>query len=168
MEEIILENLWVVLIVASMDAPSLMRSINSGRFAHMVHGRSGWWHRWKEVGTHSVSSSHVKFWFRLYHHYSMSLHFKLTHGPTDFSQQSFTQALFHLAAHAEYIEPLREEMEAVLLEEGWTKQAMGKMNKLDSFLKESQRLSGLSAGIFFKLISSLHCSGWNNFILFFN
>ena len=54
--------------------------------------------------------------------------------------------MFHLAAHAEYIEPLREEMEAVILDEGWTKQAMGRMNKLDSFLKESQRLSGLSAG----------------------
>jgi hypothetical protein len=84
------------------------------------------------------------------------LHFKLTHLRYTQISQSFTQALFHLAAHPEYIEPLREEMEAVILEEGWTKQAMGRMNKLDSFLKESQRLSGLSAGITFLFNRYLH------------
>jgi len=76
----------------------------------------------------------------------------LNFGSVYTTTTSFTQALFHLAAHAEYIEPLREEMEAVLLEEGWTKQAMGKMNKLDSFLKESQRLSGLSAATAYRRV----------------
>ncbi|KAG6906645.1 hypothetical protein DXG01_012798 [Tephrocybe rancida] len=58
---------------------------------------------------------------------------------------SFTQALYHLAAHPEYVAPLREEIEAVTASEGWTKAAMGEMRKLDSFLKESQRISGLGA-----------------------
>ena len=40
--------------------------------------------------------------------------------------------------------PLREEAEAILQVEGWTKAAMGKMRKLDSFMRESQRLNGIS------------------------
>ncbi|KAI5119872.1 hypothetical protein M0805_008543 [Coniferiporia weirii] len=56
---------------------------------------------------------------------------------------TFTHALFHLAARPEYIEPLREEAERVIETEGWTKAAMGKMRKIDSFLKESQRYSGI-------------------------
>ncbi|KAF8799220.1 cytochrome P450 [Phlegmacium glaucopus] len=76
----------------------------------------------------------------------------LNFGSVYTTTTSFTQALFHLAAHTEYIEPLREEMEAVILEEGWTKQAMGGMNKLDSFLKESQRLSGLSAAAAYRRV----------------
>ncbi|KAF5384086.1 hypothetical protein D9615_003288 [Tricholomella constricta] len=57
--------------------------------------------------------------------------------------QSLTQALYHLAANSECIKPLREEIERVVSQEGWTKLAMGELLKLDSFLKESQRLSGL-------------------------
>ncbi|KAJ7058930.1 cytochrome P450 [Mycena amicta] len=58
---------------------------------------------------------------------------------------SFTQALYHLAAAPEYVAPLREEIEAALGEDGWTKAAMGKCVKLDSFLRESQRFNGVSA-----------------------
>ncbi|KAF8155335.1 cytochrome P450 [Mycena galopus ATCC 62051] len=58
---------------------------------------------------------------------------------------SFTQALYHLAAAPEYAAPLRAELEAVLLEDGWSKAAMGKCIKLDSFLRESQRFNGVSA-----------------------
>ncbi|KAG6901453.1 hypothetical protein C0995_011749 [Termitomyces sp. Mi166 len=57
---------------------------------------------------------------------------------------SFAQALYHLAAHPEYVHPLREEIERVTASEGWTKSSMGELRKLDSFLKESQRMSGLS------------------------
>jgi len=57
--------------------------------------------------------------------------------------QSFTHALFHLSSKPEYIQPIREEVEAVIAEDGWTKVAMTRMRKLDSFLKESQRLNGL-------------------------
>ncbi|KAK0448923.1 cytochrome P450 [Desarmillaria tabescens] len=51
-------------------------------------------------------------------------------------------ALYALAAHSEYVQILRDEVETTIVGEGWTKAAMGKMNKLDSFVKEAQRLYG--------------------------
>ena len=39
------------------------------------------------------------------------------------------------------MEPLREEVETIIAEEGWSKASIGKMRKLDSFLKESMRLA---------------------------
>lgn len=47
--------------------------------------------------------------------------------------------------HPEYIAPLREEIAELVRSDGWTKAAMQKMTKLDSFLKESQRVFGLGA-----------------------
>ena len=44
----------------------------------------------------------------------------------------------------EYFQPLRDEIEPIIAKEGWTKAGMGKMHKLDSLLKESQRLSGIN------------------------
>ncbi|KAK0222715.1 cytochrome P450 [Armillaria nabsnona] len=58
------------------------------------------------------------------------------------TSNTFTTALYALAAHPEYVETLRNEVESVIKEEGNTKAAMGKMNQLDSFLKEAQRLYG--------------------------
>ncbi|KZT08277.1 cytochrome P450 [Laetiporus sulphureus 93-53] len=58
---------------------------------------------------------------------------------------TFTQALFYLATHPQYIAPLREEVDAIVAEEGWTKAAMGKMRRADSFLKEVHRVTGLGA-----------------------
>jgi len=40
---------------------------------------------------------------------------------------------------------LREEIETVISDYGWNKVAMQKMRKLDSFLKESERLLGSGA-----------------------
>ncbi|KIK51006.1 hypothetical protein GYMLUDRAFT_50857 [Collybiopsis luxurians FD-317 M1] len=48
-------------------------------------------------------------------------------------------AVSSLAFHSEYIDELRDEIETVVSEHGWTKASMGQMRKLDSFLKESQR-----------------------------
>ncbi|EJD07466.1 cytochrome P450 [Fomitiporia mediterranea MF3/22] len=59
------------------------------------------------------------------------------------SSSSFTHALFHLAAEPNYIPTLREEIEQVIKEDGWSKVAMTKMWKLDSFMKESQRMNGI-------------------------
>ncbi|KAF8435729.1 cytochrome P450 [Boletus edulis BED1] len=56
---------------------------------------------------------------------------------------AFTQALFYLAANPHYILPLREEVEGIVQKEGWSKGAVGKMRKLDSFLKECLRFEGL-------------------------
>jgi len=56
-----------------------------------------------------------------------------------------TQALYDLAAHPEYVKEMREEAEAMIHANGWTKHAMQGMRKIDSFLKESQRLNGLGS-----------------------
>ncbi|KAH9954865.1 cytochrome P450 [Russula dissimulans] len=59
------------------------------------------------------------------------------------TSQTFMQVLYRLLANPEYIEPLRQEVEAVVAEEGWTKAAIHKMHKIDSFLWETQRVEGL-------------------------
>ncbi|KAF8527172.1 cytochrome P450 [Hysterangium stoloniferum] len=61
------------------------------------------------------------------------------------SSLTFTHVLFHLAAEPKYLAPLREEVETTVNEHGWSKISMMKMHKLDSFLKESQRMNGLNA-----------------------
>lgn len=60
-------------------------------------------------------------------------------------EQTFTHALFHLASKTQYIQPLREEVESITQTDGWTKAALDKMWKLDSFIKESTRLDGILA-----------------------
>ncbi|KAH6904042.1 cytochrome P450 [Coprinopsis sp. MPI-PUGE-AT-0042] len=58
---------------------------------------------------------------------------------------TLSNVLFDLAPRPEYIEPLREEVEEIIDEFGWTKEAMGRMRKLDSFLRESSRFCGIGA-----------------------
>lgn len=58
--------------------------------------------------------------------------------------------------HPEYVQPLREEIEQVIAEEGWqvdesgqkylSKSSLSKLKKLDSFIKESQRMNPLNFG----------------------
>ncbi|KAJ7729803.1 cytochrome P450 [Mycena metata] len=57
---------------------------------------------------------------------------------------AFGSALYHLCAYPEYIGPLRQEIEDVIEQEGWTKIGISKMYKLDSFLKEASRMVGQS------------------------
>ena len=57
--------------------------------------------------------------------------------------------LYDLAATPECIQPLREEVEAIVAADGWTKGAIAKMWKLDSLFRESSRYHGIS-------ISSCH------------
>ena len=55
---------------------------------------------------------------------------------------TLTNAIFDMCAYPEHIAILREEIESAISEEdGWNLAALRKMEKLDSFLKESQRLS---------------------------
>ncbi|KAG6331515.1 hypothetical protein ID866_7572, partial [Astraeus odoratus] len=58
------------------------------------------------------------------------------------TSNTFTQALYNLVANPQYIQPLREEVDAVIEKYGWTKEGIAKMEKVDSFLTESQRLEG--------------------------
>ena len=50
--------------------------------------------------------------------------------------------------HPECVEPMRKELEAVIGEEGWSKASINKLLKLDSFVKESLRLSPLGTCTF--------------------
>jgi hypothetical protein len=52
--------------------------------------------------------------------------------------------LYRLLANPEYIEPLREEVDAVIKEEGWTKAGIDKMYKIDSLIRETQRVDGFT------------------------
>ncbi|OCL05915.1 putative cytochrome P450 [Glonium stellatum] len=64
-----------------------------------------------------------------------------------------THLLYDLCARPEYIEPLRQEIETVLAEEGsFTKSGLNKLIKLDSFMKESQRFNPLSFLTFGRVI----------------
>ena len=53
------------------------------------------------------------------------------------SSMIFIHALYHLAAMPQHIQPMREEVEKVIGEEGWTKAAMSKLYMVDSFLRET-------------------------------
>ena len=52
--------------------------------------------------------------------------------------------MYDLAAHPEYAQPLRDEIAPIIAADGWTKAALGKMWKVDSFLKESHRYNGMA------------------------
>ncbi|KIL60299.1 hypothetical protein M378DRAFT_168325 [Amanita muscaria Koide BX008] len=58
---------------------------------------------------------------------------------------SFTYVMYELATRPEYVQPLREEIEAVTGEEGWSRDAMHKLWKVDSFIKECLRVSNFAA-----------------------
>lgn len=59
--------------------------------------------------------------------------------------QTFTHAVYHLAANPEFAPPLREEVERIIAEEGWSKKAMSRMHRVDSFLRESLRYNGIES-----------------------
>jgi len=69
-----------------------------------------------------------------------------------------TSIIFDLAAHPEYIQPLRDEIKQVIDEDGYEiegdgfkklkKSSIPKLWKLDSFMKESQRLTPPGLGMF--------------------
>ncbi|EMD42272.1 hypothetical protein CERSUDRAFT_41330 [Gelatoporia subvermispora B] len=80
-------------------------------------------------------------------------------GAIHTSSNSVTHALYQLAAEPQYIQPLREEVEAVVASKGWTKTALTNMWKLDSFMKESQRVNGISSTSMTRLaLKDLHLS----------
>ncbi|KAF7777858.1 hypothetical protein Agabi119p4_3930 [Agaricus bisporus var. burnettii] len=73
---------------------------------------------------------------------------------------TLTNALYDLAIHPEYVKLMREEIEAIISEDGWTKFAMQRMRKVDTFLKESQRLNTLEhVGMFRKVMKDYTLSG---------
>lgn len=85
---------------------------------------------------------------RSYEPAAMQLTFSLvaTHTTTDM----LTQAIFDLCESQEFVEELRKEVISVIPSEGWKKTAMYKLQLMDSFLKESQRMKPISNGESFK------------------
>ncbi|KAI1791098.1 cytochrome P450 [Ganoderma leucocontextum] len=80
-------------------------------------------------------------------------------GAIHTSSGAFTHALYNLAAYTQYIAPLREEVESIIAEEGWSKASIGKMRKLDSFFKESMRLAdGALLNLFRKAVKDVTLS----------
>jgi len=60
---------------------------------------------------------------------------------------TINHVLLDLAASPEYQDPLKEEIEMVLRRfGGWTKRALTHMKKLDSVLRESQRVNAIVTG----------------------
>jgi hypothetical protein len=70
--------------------------------------------------------------------------------------QAFTHAVFDLATYPQYLLPMRKEAERVVKTEGWTKVALNSMVKIDSFLRESQRINNNRVGMYPHLLNSLY------------
>ncbi|KIL65470.1 hypothetical protein M378DRAFT_24043 [Amanita muscaria Koide BX008] len=62
-------------------------------------------------------------------------------GASHTTTMSFTSVLYELATRPEYIQPLRDEVEAVMKEEGWSQGSVRRLWKVDSFIKECLRVS---------------------------
>ena len=84
--------------------------------------------------------------------------------------QTVAQILYRLIVNPDYLEPLRQEIEAAVAQEGWTKAGMDKLHKLDSFLRETQRIDitnlGLSAS-FHSSVISLMFSKWQSLVSYY-
>ncbi|TCD62554.1 hypothetical protein EIP91_006732 [Steccherinum ochraceum] len=59
------------------------------------------------------------------------------------STMTFSHVFYHAAAYPEYQAELRKEVDRVVAECGWTKEALGKMVKLDISIKQNSRFIGL-------------------------
>ncbi|PTB66982.1 cytochrome P450 [Trichoderma citrinoviride] len=61
------------------------------------------------------------------------------------SQMNAVHCLYDLLAHPEFLEPIREEIRAVVAEAGpwmtWSKPQFSRLRRLDSFMRESQRFN---------------------------
>lgn len=72
------------------------------------------------------------------------------------------QALFDLAAHPEYIQPLRDEVATVVTEEGGEDQllatGLAKLHRMDSIFKESQRFHHANLRVFAPTASAITIS----------
>uniref|UniRef100_A0A8H7Y572 Cytochrome P450 n=1 Tax=Psilocybe cubensis TaxID=181762 RepID=A0A8H7Y572_PSICU len=58
---------------------------------------------------------------------------------------TFGHVLYHLAANPKFAAPLRKEVEQIVAREGWNKHSLDRMLKVDSFVKESMRMSNISS-----------------------
>lgn len=83
--------------------------------------------------------------------YQASMQLLLSLAAIHTTSMSLTHVIYDLCAYPEYLKPLREELDGVLKEDGGVlvKTSMHKLRKMDSFLKESQRVNPPSCGMSF-------------------
>jgi ent-kaurene oxidase len=76
------------------------------------------------------------------------------------SQMNAVHVMYDLASRPEYIEPLREEIVQLIKEDGpwkqWQKPSFSKLRKLDSFMRESQRVNPPSLLSYHRVMLSEH------------
>ncbi|KAG1747656.1 cytochrome P450 [Suillus lakei] len=65
---------------------------------------------------------------------------------------TFTHALYHLATNPDVAQALRDEVDPIVQHDGWNIQSVAKMSKIDSFLRESARINGVSSLGFFRQV----------------
>ncbi|BCS18835.1 cytochrome P450 [Aspergillus puulaauensis] len=70
---------------------------------------------------------------------------RLAYAAVHTTSDMMTKVLAAICEHDELIQPLREEIAAVVTEHGWTEAGLAKMILLDSVLKETQRLEPLAS-----------------------
>ncbi|EKM83220.1 hypothetical protein AGABI1DRAFT_34230, partial [Agaricus bisporus var. burnettii JB137-S8] len=63
---------------------------------------------------------------------------------TQTSSLVLTQVLYDLAVRPEYLNEMRREADSLIEKYGWTKAALQRMRKVDSFLKESHRMNSVA------------------------
>ncbi|KAJ7116110.1 cytochrome P450, partial [Mycena crocata] len=63
---------------------------------------------------------------------------------THTTSMALTNVIFDLTTYPSHIEPMRKEAEEMIRNNGWTKAALNNMHKIDSFIRESQRVNGSS------------------------
>ncbi|KAK7442710.1 hypothetical protein VKT23_015956 [Stygiomarasmius scandens] len=69
-------------------------------------------------------------------------------GAIHTTSMAFTNILYHLCVQSpEVINILREEIESVIEEYGWTKDAMSRLRRTDSFIKEVARMVGTNGTV---------------------
>jgi cytochrome P450 len=69
--------------------------------------------------------------------------------------QTTTQVLYRLLENPKCVEPLRQEIEAAVAEEGWTKAGIDRLHRLDSFLRETIRTDTANTGLLDSLNTNL-------------
>ncbi|KAL8719762.1 MAG: hypothetical protein Q9225_003278 [Loekoesia sp. 1 TL-2023] len=73
------------------------------------------------------------------------------------SQMSAVHVLYDLATFPDYVEALREEIRNTMKEDGgWQKSSYSKLRKLDSFIKESQRINPPSMLSYHRVVCQDH------------
>ncbi|KAL4863117.1 hypothetical protein BDV12DRAFT_189892 [Aspergillus spectabilis] len=70
---------------------------------------------------------------------------RLAYAAVHTTSDMMTKVIVAICEHDELIQPLREEIVAVVKEHGWSEAALAKMVLLDSVLKETQRLEPLAS-----------------------